>query len=100
MSREIIFEPEARLEFEDAYVWHENQQPGLGDKFEAEVHATLQSILHDPERFRFVGKTIRGARLDVFKKYGIYFHIEPKFIGVVSIFHGSRDPEELQRILK
>lgn len=100
MAREIIFEPEARIEFEDACIWHEVQQPGLGDRFEVEVHTALQNILHAPDRFRFVGKSIRVARLDVFSKYGIYFHVEPDFIGVVSIFHGSRNPDELQRRLK
>ena len=100
MRRQIIFDAEARMEFEDAVIWYNAQQPGLGDRFEAEVHATFQRILANPERFRAVSKKTRQARVDVFKKYSVYFRLEPEFIGIVSIFHGSRDPEELRRRLK
>jgi plasmid stabilization system protein ParE len=100
MSRQIIFEPEARLEFEDAVLWYEEQQPGLGDRFEAEVHATFSRILQDPERFPFADKTVRRARVEVFTSFSAYFSIELHFIGIVSVFHGARDPEELRRRLK
>jgi plasmid stabilization system protein ParE len=100
MSRRIIFDAEARLEFENAVAWYDEQQPGLGDRFEAEIHATFQHILQSPERFRLVSKTIRIAKVEVFKKYSVYFRIGPDFIGIVSVFHGSRNPAELRRRLK
>jgi plasmid stabilization system protein ParE len=100
MPREIIFDPEARLEFERAVEWYDEKQPGLGDRFEAEVYATFHRILQNPERFRLVGKTVRVARLRAFIRYAVYFHVEPDFIGIVSVFHGSRDPAELRRRLK
>ena len=59
MPRQIILDPEARLEFESAVVWYNRKQPGLGDQFEMEVHATFQRILANPERYRIVSKTIR-----------------------------------------
>jgi len=43
MRRRIIFDAEARLEFEDAVVWYEGKSPGLGGRFEVEVHATSMS---------------------------------------------------------
>ena len=67
MSRQVIFDAEARLEFEEAVVWYDDQQPGLGDRFEAEVHTTFQRVLQNPDRFRLVSKTIRVARVEVFK---------------------------------
>ena len=100
MRRQIIFDAEARLELEAAVVWYDTQQPGLGDRFEAEVHSTFQRILTNPERFRAVSKKTRHARVEVFKKYSVYFRIEPDFIGIVSIFHASRNPAELRRRLK
>jgi len=33
MKRAIIFAPMARLEFEDATAWYEEQRAGLGDEF-------------------------------------------------------------------
>lgn len=100
LRRKIIFGAEARIEFEKAVAWYDGRQPGLGDRFEARVHTTFQRILECPERFPLVGKTIRKARVEVFNKYSIYFHVESDFIGVVSVFHGSRNPAELQRRLK
>jgi plasmid stabilization system protein ParE len=100
MSRQVIFDPEARLEFEEAVIWYDEQRTGLGDQFETEVHATIQQILHNPGRFRFVSVTIRRARVEVFRKYGLFFRVTPNFIGIVSVFHGARNPAELRRRLK
>ncbi|MEO7298530.1 MAG: type II toxin-antitoxin system RelE/ParE family toxin [Verrucomicrobiota bacterium] len=100
MPRQIIFDAEARMEFEDAVEWYDEQQLGLGDRFEAEVHAIFQRILKDPERFKLVSRTIRQARVEVFDKYSVYFRVEPEFIGVVSVFHGARNPDELKPRLK
>ena len=100
MPRRIIFDPEARLEFDNAVAWYNAHQPGSGDRFELEVQGTLQRVLANPEGFRLVGRTTRVVRLKTFHKYSICFHVEPEFIGVVSIFHGSRDPDDLRRRLK
>ena len=100
MPRQIIFNAEARLEFEDAIIWSDEQQPGLGDRFESHVHTTLQSILKDPERFKLISRTTRQARVEVFDKYIVYFRVEPNFIGIVSVFHGVRNPDELKRRLR
>jgi plasmid stabilization system protein ParE len=100
MHRQIIFDAEARMEFEEAVIWYNTQQPGLGDRFESEVYAAFQRILANPERFRAVSRKTRQARVETFKKYSIYFRVEPDFIGVVSVFHGARNPAELRRRLK
>jgi len=100
MRRQIIFDTEARLEFEDAVIWYNTQQPGWGDRFESEVYAAFQRILAHPERFRAVSRKTRQARVEVFTKYSIYFRVEPDFIGIVSVFHASRNPAELRRRLK
>ena len=99
MPRQIILDPEARIEFEEAAVWYEDREPGLGDRFEAEVDATFLRILATPERFRLLGRTVRKAKVRIFP-YNIYYHVEPGFIGVVSVFHGKRDPAELLRRLR
>jgi hypothetical protein len=98
--RRIIFAREAWLEFKETVHWCDEQQDGLGCRFETEVSETLKRIRQNPRRFRLVGKTIRKATVKVFTKYSIYFHVEPKFIGVISIFHGARNPAELRRRVK
>jgi plasmid stabilization system protein ParE len=100
MRRQVIFDLEARLEFENAVAWHNEREPGLGDRFEAEIDATIQRILKDPERFPLRSKTIRRASVETFKKYSILFRIEPDFIEVAAVFHGARNPARLRRRLK
>jgi plasmid stabilization system protein ParE len=100
MHRQIIFDAEARLELEDTVIWYNSQQPGLGARFESLVYAAFQRILANPERFRAVSQKTRQVRVEVFKKYSIYFRVEPDFIGIVFIFHGARNPAELRRWLK
>jgi plasmid stabilization system protein ParE len=100
MSRQIIFELEARLEFEDAVAWYDAQRPGLGDEFVAEIDAALLRILKHPGRFPLAGITVRKARVKVFESYSIYFSVERDFIGIVSVFHGAHDPAELRRRLR
>jgi plasmid stabilization system protein ParE len=101
MRREVIFLSAARLEFDEAILWYDEQQPGLGDEFEAEVNHVIEEILKNPERFRFASRETRKARLlERFHRYSIYFYIEPDHIGIVSVFDGARNPAELRRRLK
>jgi plasmid stabilization system protein ParE len=57
-------------------------------------------MLKDPERFPLKGRTVRRASIKTFNKYKIIFRIEPDFIIVAAVFHGSRNPAELRRRLK
>ncbi len=101
MRREIIFASAAQLEYDEAILWYDEQQPGLGDEFEAEINAVIQEILKNPERFRFASTTIRKAKLlRKFLRYSIYFYVDPGHIGIVAVFDGARNPEELRRRLK
>ena len=100
MRREIIFEPGAQVELQEAAFWYEAQQQGLGDEFEAEVSSVLAQIDQTPLRFRSIGNAIRKAQLKKFSKYSIYYYVTSSHLGVVAIHHGARDPEELKRRLK
>jgi plasmid stabilization system protein ParE len=101
MTRDIIFASVARHEFDEAILWYEEQQPGLGDEFEAEVNQVIEEILKEPERFRFASLEARKARLlGKFHRYSIYFYVQSDHIGIVSIFDGARNPAELRRRLK
>lgn len=101
MTREVIFLSAARLEFDEAILWYDEQQPGLGDEFEAEVNHVIEEILKTPERFRFASRETRKARLlEKFHRYNIYFYVHADHIGIVSVFDGARNPAELRRRLK
>jgi len=100
MRRAIVFAPLARLEFENAVAWYNDQRTGLGNEFQMDVNAALQLVLRYPEKFRLVSPSIRKIALKRFHKYGVYYSISPDTINVVSIFHASRNPTELHRRLK
>lgn len=101
MSRDIIFSSVARLEFDEAMLWYDEQQLGLGDEFEAEVNHVIEEILKNPERFIFASREARKARLlERFHRYSIYFYVHPDHIGIVSVFDGARNPAELRRRLQ
>jgi plasmid stabilization system protein ParE len=91
MTRDIIFASVARHEFDEAMLWHDEQQPGLGDEFETEVNHVIEEILKKPERFRFASLETRKARLlGRFHRYSIYFYVQSDHIGIVSVFDGAR----------
>lgn len=100
MPRRIIFEPAARAEFEAAIDWYNGKQDGLGDRFEKQIYVVLNRILENPGRFRLIGRTVRQARVKVFDRYSVCYYSERNLIGVVAVFHSSRDPSELQSRLK
>ena len=54
MSLRIVFRAAARMEFEEAVTWYNQQRPGLGEEFLREIdEAVLQAATH-PERYPLV----------------------------------------------
>ena len=101
MRRDIIFASAARLEFDEAILWYDEQQPGLGDEFEDAVNRVIEEILKNPERFRFASLETRKARLlGRFRRYSIFFYFQSDHIGIVSVSDDARNPKELKRRLK
>ena len=100
MPRRIIFEPAAKLEFEAAIDWYNGTKPGLGNRFEREVYDIINRIVRNPGRFRVVGRTVRRATVRVFERYSVYFYVEHDLIGIVAVFHSSRNPSDLQSRLR
>ena len=50
----VVSHPEADEELEAAACWYEARQPKLGDDFLDDFENTLQRILKNPERQRFI----------------------------------------------
>lgn len=100
MSRRLIFKPAARFEFDEAVAWYEEQRPGLGKEFTLEVKLALKRAQANPELFRMVRGRARKIRLRRFKKFCIYFAEKGDAIAVLSVFHASRNPAELEQRLE
>lgn len=97
MSLPVIFKPAARLEFEEAVAWYEGERPGLGREFKLEVKLALKRAVTTPGHFQRVRGRAQKIRLRRFKKYAIYFAIKDDAFAVLSVFHASRNPVELER---
>ena len=54
----------------------------------------------NPERFQMGRGRARRIRLRRFKKYAIYFAVKDNAFAVLSVFHASRNPSELERRLE
>ena len=48
--------PKAQKEILEAWEWYEDQQPGLGDRFKAEVRNKIELVLKNPLHYPLKGK--------------------------------------------
>lgn len=95
MEYELILLLKAKKELTYSWKWYENRQPGLGDKFKAEIFRSFSLIIKNPKHYPEKILTLREIRLRVFPFLVIYKIDErKKNIVVVSIFHTSRNPKK------
>lgn len=92
-----IFTPAARAELTGAQDWYENEVPGLGRRFRAEVATIIERISVNPRQFPVVYKSIRRALLRRFP-YALMLVIEAdETLTVIACFHASLDPDCWQK---
>ena len=97
--RRVRLKSPADLDYFQALEWYEHRQPGLGKDFDTELQSVFERIKRNPYFFTKETSTVRKASMPRFK-YRIYFTIEDDEIGVVDIWHPSRNPDALRRRLK
>ena len=86
-----------RADIEEAYRWYEQQQPGLGRRFNTEVRAVLRRLCADSLDFAVRFADIRRANLPSFP-YGVFYFLTEDAVVVIGVLHGARDSqEELER---
>ncbi len=95
MNYALAFRPEVRDELNDAYIWYESQQAGLGDEFLNCVDETLNRICLMPGSYAVVYRDVRRAVVQRFP-YSVYYRIISSRVIVTAIFHGRRDPKSWQ----
>jgi len=87
----IIVRPAAAADIEEAFLWYEDQRPGLGHEFLVAVQSARESIAAHPAMYPVIHRDARRALLHRFP-YGIVYRIHGDAIVVVACMHGSRDP--------
>ena len=102
MTFKVIAETEAKREWNEAVDWYEARETGVGWQFDDELQAFLQTLAHNPERFRLAAPLTRKAKMLEPWPYSVYFTIntEHREVKILAIWHGARNPAELRRRLK
>ena len=88
---EILLLPEAAQEFEDAVVYFEEAEPGLGVRFRAELDTHVRWIAQNPTIPRLRDGVYRRVNLQVFPYY-IANLIKNESVWILAIAHGHRRP--------
>ena len=84
----------ARREIFEGWIWYEEQQPGLGDRFEEDIFRKIGLIEANPLHYP-LKKKAREALADDFPYLIVYrINEKRKLIMIVSVFHTSRHPRK------
>lgn len=92
MIYDLIIVEEADLEIIESYLYYENKQSGLGEKFLAQLDKYLERISQNPKHFAVKKKNYHEAYIKKFP-YLIIFEIEEKKVFVYSVFNTSQNPQ-------
>lgn len=100
MSHALIITRDARQDIAEASNWYDEQESGIGRRFELALDLAFQQIQRDPHHFRPRGrKEIRLCRPRNWP-YGIYFRIRETTCETVALVHAARDPKYLNYRLR
>jgi plasmid stabilization system protein ParE len=91
MKYQLLIQPEAEADLDEAYRWYERQRPGLGREFIEYVEAVFDRISERPELHAVVYRTVRQTLVRRFP-YVVCYVFEEKRVDVLAVFHGQRDP--------
>jgi plasmid stabilization system protein ParE len=88
----------AELEVEEAVAYFDQQRPGLGDRFERDLRATIGLLLDHPHSGKSITKAVRKFPLRTFR-YNVVYVIDGNEVVVVAVAHHKRRPRYWRRRL-
>ena len=91
MIARVIIRPDAAVDIERARACYDDQRPGLGGQFVADLDATLERVKSIPEVYAPVLGTVRRCKLGRFP-YLMFCRIVELRIEILGVFHASRNP--------
>jgi toxin ParE1/3/4 len=97
MNFSIVIDPRAIKDIQEAINYYDEQQIGLGAKFEALINKHLSALEKNPY-FQIRYDNVRCLSLNKFP-FMVHFTIdeENKLIEVRAVFHTSRDPKKWKK---
>lgn len=88
----LRFAAAARRELNEAAIWLELQETGLGERFLLEVAQARRLILEHPNAWHPMGTTLRRCHLKRFR-YGLIYRIKGDAIEIIAVAHDRQQPE-------
>lgn len=82
---------EAKLDVQEAWLWYEEKQVGLGDDFLVSLETSINHITHNPLLFEIKFQDLHVAPVKRFP-YKIIYYLQENRITVIAVFHTSRNP--------
>lgn len=82
----------AEQEFADAVDYYNEQCPGLGYEFAAEIKNTISRITSFPDAWPLFSRRTRRCLTDRFP-YGVLYQVRQDVILIAAIMHLKRDPK-------
>ena len=88
----VVFDPLAKIEFDESREYYEAQEPGLGERFRLAVWAAIEIL----ERYPRIGREVRpGVRKILVKRfpYKLIYSVTESGLYVIAVAHGHRKPD-------
>ena len=92
MAYNVIIQPQAELELDDAYNYYDEQKIGLGFDFLEQFVDVLEILENNPFLFQKIDGEKRRAFIRKFD-YNVIFVIKGNEVFILAIMHGSRSPK-------
>lgn len=88
----VRFAAAARRELNEAAIWLEFQESGLGERFLLEVAQARRLILEHPNAWHPMGTTLRRCHLKSFR-YGLIYRVKGDVIEIIAVARDRQQPE-------
>lgn len=95
MNYQVIIQPEAEIELDDAYDYLNGVRPNLGFDLLELVADVVEQLETNPHQFQKVYQEKRRAVIQRFQ-YNVIYKIIEQEVFILAIIHGSRNPERWQ----
>ena len=92
----VEFLPGARLDVEASAAWYEEQEPGVGERFQGSVKLAEQKLRRNPLLGSPHRRNTRKWRLKRFP-HSIIYREEPDRIVIVAVAHAKRSADYWER---
>jgi toxin ParE2 len=89
--RSARFLKPAEVEVDDAVTYFDEQRPGLGDRFEQDLLATVNFVIEHPLSGKRISESVRKFGLRTFH-YNVIYVIDELDIVIIAVAHHRRRP--------